>query len=202
MDERIKEKLIRVCAVLFILSILLQGIANAQIVKYELPEGDLEWSTARPVNAKMCVPAALTTKDGEVRGAYRLDGKSYQDNNKRKVSLVGNTFVVNTGWKSDNGFQTVTLVCYGKVVDLNPDSSKAKRRALCSKGSETFLLESTSQMTIQEFAEKCIEHCDYAVYLDMGEYGYGYIEYENHTKHLLPIAFVTSYKQTNWLYIK
>ena len=40
----------------------------------DLPEGELSWSTEKPKNAKMCVPAAFTDLEGRVEGEYRQNG--------------------------------------------------------------------------------------------------------------------------------
>ncbi len=175
---------------------------DAQVTKYILPEGKLKWSMTRPEDAKMCLPAAFTDEDGKVEGSYRIQGKSYQTNKRRKVSLKGNTFAISSNWQSDNGFQQLTLV-YNKSVPIKEgrDLRKSRRRALCKAGNETFILESNSRMTLYDFACECNKHCEYAVYLDMGEYGYGYIKNGDTTKYLMPWAYFTKYKQTNWLYI-
>ncbi len=176
---------------------------DAQVTKYSLPEGELKWSMTRPEDAKMCLPAAFTDENGKVEGSYRIDGKSYQTNKRRKVSLKGSTFVITSNWQSDNGFQQLTLV-YNKSVPIKKgrDLRKSKRRALCKSGNDTFILESCSRMTLYDFACECCKYCDYAVYLDMGEYGYGYIKTGNSTKHLMSAAYFTKHKQTNWLYIE
>ncbi len=181
---------------------ILESDAEAQLTKYPLPEGDLKWSMSRPENAKMCLPAAFTGKDGNVEGSYRLDGKNYQTNHKRKTSLVGNTFVVSAQWQSDNGFQMVTLVYNGAAVQLNKDDTKKIRRALGKFADETFILQSDRPLTLQAFADLCTRYCDYAVYLDMGKYGYGFIKYPEGTKHLHLRAYLSQFKQTNWLYIE
>ncbi len=177
--------------------------AEAQVTKYSLPEGNLKWSYTKPVNAKMCLPAAFTDEEGNVMGAYRIDGKSYQTNKRRKVSLKGETFFISSSWQSGNGFQQLTLV-YNKSVPVQEgrDLRKCKRRALCKSKGETFILESDYRMTLYDFACECSKQCDYAVYLDMGEYGYGYIKNGNTTKHLHIWGYATKYKQTNWLYIE
>ncbi len=191
-------------AIILLLGILFCGCTtNVQVTKYSLPKGELKWSNTKPANAKMCVPAAFTDENGKVEGSYRIDGKSYQTNNRRKVSLNGDSFIISSSWQSDNGFQQLTLV-YNKTVPIKEgrDLRKSKRRALCKFKGETFILESDSRMTLYDFACECSKHCDYAVYLDMGEYGYGYIKNGNTTNHLYLWGYLTKYKQTNWLYIE
>ena len=57
----------------------------------DLPEGELAWSTERPKDAKMCIPAAFTDLEGNVEGEYRLNGKifnptEYRDDSGREVT--------------------------------------------------------------------------------------------------------------------
>ncbi len=190
---------------LLLINIMFLGLLNteANLTRYNLPEGELKWSMTRPEDAKMCLPAAFTDAEGKVEGSYRIEGQSYQTNKRRKVSLKGDTFIISSNWQSDNGFQQLTLVYNNSVpIKEGRDLRKSRRRALCKAGNETFILESNSRMTLYDFACECSKHCDYAVYLDMGEYGYGYIKTERTTKHLMPTAYFTKYKQTNWLYIE
>jgi hypothetical protein len=57
-------------------------------------------------------------------------------------------------------------------------------------------------MTMSEFAQHCSKYCSDAVYLDMGEYGYGYVK-KGIIKYPLFLAGIfTKYKQTNWIYIE
>ena len=76
---------------------------------------------------------------------------------------------------SDNGFQQLTLVYNSKPMMFR-DSRKARRRALCKD--------------------------ENAAYLDMGEYGYGYIRKNNLIRPLHIWGFLTRNKQTNWIYIE
>lgn len=183
-------------------SLLLSFIpSNISVVKYQLPEGELKWSMTRPKSAKMCVPAAFTSKSGKVIGSYRYKGKSYRTSEKMKVSLKGDTFTLNRYWTSDNGFEQLTLVYNSKPIKFK-DSRRAIRRALCKNKNNTFLIESLYPMTLSEFARECSKRSVYAVYLDMGEYGYGYVK-RGYIKYPLFLAGVfTKHKQTNWLYIE
>ena len=172
-----------------------------RVTKYVLPKGELKWSTKRPKNAKMCIPAAFTDKRGRVIGSYRINGKSYKTNNRRKVSLKGGTFYIGPNWKSDNGFQQLTLV-YNSRPSKFRDNERCFRRALCKTKNETFILESNYPMTMSSFAYHCSRRCEYAVYLDMGEYGYGYIKKNHILRPLYILGFFTKHKQTNWIYIE
>ena len=138
---------------LFILTLFCLCIASAyshgmKVTRYDLPEGELKWSYVKPKEAKMCLPAAFTGKDGEISGAYRYKGKTYQKEVYRmKVSLKGNTFYISNKWLSDNGFQQLTLVYNSKAMRFK-DQSRAIRRALCKDKNGSFILESNTSMNI------------------------------------------------------
>lgn len=171
--------------------------ASPPIKVYELPEGDLSWSTERPQNARLCVPAAFTDTEGNVQGEYRLGGVIHHPNKRLKVSILKDIFYVDSKWHSDTGFQQLILVYNNKTRRFR-DERKFIRRALCKKDRHVFIVESTRRMTLNEFAEECGKISSNAVYLDMGEYGYGYVE----DIILSPWAYFSRNKQTNWLYIK
>ena len=176
-----------------------QGV---KVTRIDLPEGELKWSYERPKDAKMCVPAAFTDTNGKVIGAYRYKGKTYQkEKYKMKVSLKGNTFYISNKWLSDNGFQQLTLVLDSRAMKFK-SQSKAIRRALCKDKNGAFLLESNYPMTLSAFAVECSKCSTNATYLDMGEYGYGYIKKNGVVKPLFVLGIATQHKQTNWLYIE
>lgn len=173
-----------------------------RVTRFELPKGELRWSKTRPTNAKMCIPAAFTEVDGNIVGSYRIDGNTYQRSRMRmKVSLRGDIFYISRNWMSDNGFQQLTLVC-----DSNPmkfqSTDKSMRRALCKDKNGAFILESNYPMTLTSFAYYCSKHCTNATYLDMGEYGYGYIKRGWLIRPLHIWGIFAQHKQTNWLYIE
>ena len=86
--------------ILLIIGIIIIGIVSSyryldkRVTRFDLPEGELRWSHTRPQNARMCIPAAFTTPSGRIAGAYRINGKNYNNNNRRKVSLRDNTFII------------------------------------------------------------------------------------------------------------
>ena len=185
----------------FILS-LAYFYVDKRVTKFELPDGELKWSYYKPQSAKMCIPAAFTSENGKVVGSYRYEGKTYQSNKMRmKVSLKGETFYISRNWMSDNGFQQLTLVCDSKPMKFR-SSDRSMRRALCKDKNGAFILESNYPMTLTSFAHFCSKHCTNAVYLDMGEYGYGYIRKGWFIRPLHIWAVFTQYKQTNWIYIE
>ena len=159
-----------------------------KVTRFDLPEGELKWSPVRPKKAKMCIPAAFTDTDGKALNM--------------RVSLKENLFYISRQWMSDNGFQQLTLVYYSKPMKFY-DSRRAVRRALCKDSNSVFILQSNYPMTLSEFALECGKRSTNAVYLDMGEYGYGYIK-KNRVivKPLYLWGIFTNYKQTNWIYIK
>ena len=173
------------------------------VTRFDLPKGELKWSNKRPHNAKMCVPAAFTDEQGQILSAYRIDGKAYDANKTMvmNVSLKGDMFYISRHWMSDNGFQQLTLVNNSKAMKFH-DSRKAIRRALCKDKNGTFILQSNYPMTMSDFAEECGKRSTNATYLDMGEFGYGYIKSRFFTRHLYIWGFFSKDKQTNWLYIE
>lgn len=164
----------------------------------ELPEGELAWTMERPEKAKMCVPAAFTGTPGGIVGEYRLDGVVHCRNKKPyRVSVCKDNFYVDKNWQSDSGFQQYILVLDGRANDYK-DDRKTVRRALCKKDKHIFLVQSRFRMTMSGFAAECAKVSTCAVYLDMGEYGYGYIG-----RRVLSLwAYFSRDKQTNWLYVK
>jgi hypothetical protein len=57
-------------------------------------------------------------------------------------------------------------------------------------------------MTLSEFALECGKCSTNAAYLDMGEYGYGYIKTNRLIRPLYIWGFFSRDKQTNWIYIE
>ena len=172
-------------------------------IRFDLPQGELKWSDTKPKNAKMCIPAAFTGEDGKISGSYRYDGKTYQNGQalNMRVSLKDESFYISKNWMSDNGFQQLTLVYNSKPMKFR-DSSKAIRRALCKDENGAFILQSNYPMTLDKFAIECSKHSTNATYLDMGEYGYGYIKQNHLVRPLYIWGFFTRDKQTNWIYIE
>lgn len=186
---------------LVIIGFICWHISN-KVTRYDLPEGELKWSYIKPENARMCLPAAFTGVDGKIMGSYRYDGKNYQSNRYyRKVSLKGDKFYISRNWLSDNGFQQLTLVCDSKPMKFY-DSHRKVRRALCKDENGAFILQSNYPMTMSAFAVECAKCCTNAAYLDMGEYGYGYIKKGRFARLLYIWGFFSRHKQTNWIYIE
>lgn len=186
---------------LVIIGFICWHISN-KVTRFDLPEGELKWSYIKPENARMCLPAAFTGVDGKIMGSYRYDGKNYQSNRYyRKVSLKGDKFYISRNWLSDNGFQQLTLVCDSKPMKFY-DSRRTIRRALCKDENGAFILQSNYPMTMSAFAVECAKCCTNAAYLDMGEYGYGYIKKDRFARPLYIWGFFSRHKQTNWIYIE
>ena len=173
-----------------------------RVTRFELPKGELKWTKTRPKKAKMCIPAAFSESNGDIVGSYRIDGKTYQRSRMRmKVSLDGDIFYISRNWMSDNGFQQLTLVCDSKPMRFQ-SRDKSMRRALCKDKEGAFILESNYPMSLTSFAHYCSKHCTNATYLDMGEYGYGYIKKGWFVRPLHIWGIFAQHKQTNWLYIE
>ena len=173
------------------------------VTRFDLPKGELKWSNKRPQNAKMCIPAAFTDGQGQILGAYRINGKIYEANKTMimRVSLKGDMFFISRKWMGDNGFQQLTLVNNSKAMKFR-DKRKNIRRALCKDKNGAFILQSNYPMTMSDFALECGKRCTNATYLDMGEFGYGYIKNGLFTRPLYIWGYFTRHKQTNWLYIE
>lgn len=194
--------------IMFLLCVTLAGYTyygyRTKVTRYELPKGELKWSNVKPKGAKMCLPAAFTTAENTILGAYRIDSKTRGHNSKRmsKVSLRDNSFIVTHIWRSKTGFQQLALVKDSKPQKFNKDKRRHIRRALCKKNGKAFILQSNYPMTLTAFANYCSRHCDNAVYLDMGEYGFGYIKSGLIPRPLFIWGIFTQHKQTNWIYIE
>ena len=176
---------------------------SKSVTRFDLPDGELKWSSVKPTNAKMCLPAAFTNENGKISGAYRYDGKNYQNGNalNMRVSLKEDMFYISRQRMSDSGFQQLTLVYNSKAMKFH-DSRRAIRRALCKVEKGAFILQSNYLMTLTDFALECSEQRTNATYLDMGEYGYGYIKKNLLIRPLYIWGFFTRHKQTNWIYIE
>ena len=201
------RRLIQTLSVIFFILCICLGIVYLHIEKkvsrIDLPKGELKWSNKRPQNAKMCIPAAFTDEQGQILGAYRINGKSYEANKtmRMRVSLKGDMFFISNKWMGDNGFQQLTLVNNSKAMKFH-DTRKTIRRALCKDKDGAFILQSNYPMTMSDFALECGKRCTNATYLDMGEFGYGYIKNGLFTRPLYIWGYFTRNKQTNWLYIE
>ena len=201
------RRLIQTLSVIFFILCICLGIVYLHIEKkvsrIDLPKGELKWSNKRPQNAKMCIPAAFTDEQGQILGAYRINGKSYEANKtmRMRVSLKGDMFFISNKWMGDNGFQQLTLVNNSKAMKFH-DTRKTIRRALCKDKDGAFILQSNYPMTMSDFALECGKRCTNATYLDKGEFGYGYIKNGLFTRPLYIWGYFTRNKQTNWLYIE
>lgn len=161
-------------------------------------EGDLSFTTDYDATAKLCVPAAYTHTDGNIRGQYRLNGKVYGTRRFRTVvNVYQDKIEISRQWKSPNGFQQHILVWNGKEKKFK-DPKKAKRRALCTTDSGLCIVTSRYPITMSEFALMLKPHYQNAVNLDMGDFGFGWYKYHIFSAY----AFYNRHKQTNWLTIK
>ena len=201
------KRFLRTLSIAFFILCLCLGIVyihfEKKVTRFDLPKGELKWSNKRPQNAKMCVPAAFTDEQGQILGAYRINGKTYEANKTMvmRVSLKGDMFFISRKWMGDNGFQQLTLVNNSKAMKFH-DTRKTIRRALCKDKDGAFILQSNYPMTMSDFALECGKRCTNATYLDMGEFGYGYIKNGFFTRPLYIWGYFSRDKQTNWIYIE
>jgi hypothetical protein len=197
-----KRFLLLLCFVFLCLGIVYLHFEK-KVTRFDLPEGELKWSNTRPQNARMCIPAAFTDEQGQILGAYRINGKNYEANKtmRMRVSLKGDIFFISRQWMGDYGFQQLTLVNNSKAMKFH-DTRKTIRRALCKDKDGAFILQSNYPMTMSDFALECGKRSTNATYLDMGEFGYGYIKNGLFTRPLYIWGYFTRDKQTNWLYIE
>lgn len=192
---------------LIVIALIIIGVTywhiTAKVTRFDLPEGELKWTNKRPENAKMCIPAAFTDEKGRILGAYRINGRNYEANKTMimRVSLKGNMFFISRKWMGDYGFQQHTLVNNSKAMKFH-DTRKNIRRALCKDKNGAFILQSNYPMTMSDFALECSKRSTNAAYLDMGEFGYGYIKNRFFTRPLYIWGFFSRDKQTNWIYIE
>jgi hypothetical protein len=170
-------------------------------------DSELQFTNKRPPeDCSLCVPAAFT-HNGKIEGAYKINNKrfgTYYDeiHIHLKVSLKDNTFVTSKkGFLSDNGFQQLGLLRNNRTYNYS-DTEKTIRRALCKNGKKTFIAESKGRVTMNEFIKMLKPICSDAVYLDMGEYGYGWYTKNGRKRVLMKWAFYNKHNQTNWLYVK
>lgn len=169
----------------------------------ELPTGNLQWSTVRPSNASLCVPAAYTASDKTgICGQYLISGVSHGIRVKgiQCVSVRDESFIFDRKWHSSLGFQQHALVNNAQVNRFH-DTRYFCRRALCKKNGRTFIIESYYPMTMSAFARECGKHATEAVNLDMGKYAFGYYSWHGIKLPLAPWAIFWRLRQTNWLYI-
>ena len=182
---------------------LVYHFVEKKVTRIELPKGELKWTNVRPMDAKMCIPAAFTDESGRILGSYRCQGKTYQNGKSlnMRVSLKGESFYISKNWLSDNGFQQLALVYDSNAMRFT-DDRRSIRRALCKDENGAFMLESNYPMTMNAFAFECSKHSTNATYLDMGEYGYGYIKRNHFIIPLYIWGYFTKDKQTNWIYVE
>ena len=162
----------------------------------------IEFTNEYNPDAYMCFPAAYTGLDGSILGEYRINGKTFGNKNfKERVSLhPAKGLIIHSRWRADNGFQQHVLV-KDRAARKFTDTRKCFRRALCNEvaGSNTpLIIMSLYPMTLSEFAKELSRHCDCAVNLDMGDYGYGW---KGKIKYSL-WAYYNKDSQTNWICIK
>lgn len=198
-----KIKGIFIIAADFIFALLVLYAGRHSVIRIDIPEGELKWSTERPADATLCVPAAYSDKGGRVIGQYLKDGKTYGSlsRNIGRTSLKGDIFYADYRWLSGNGYQQHTIVLDSKPKTFVDNRYKV-RRALCKKDGKAFILQSNLPMTLNTFAIICARKASNATNLDMGHCGYGYYKWHGITIPLAAWTYFTREQQTNWLYVE
>ncbi len=177
---------------------------DAELMVIRLPENTvLQFTNQRPSTdeALLCIPAAYTSPEGTIMGAYIIDGQLHNRYNRHsKVSLSGNTFSLSQEFTTGNGFQQMCLVRHHQAVAFH-DPARRIRRALCKENehAEAIIVESRKPLTMNEFAQLLARRMETAVYTDMGSFGYGWYRSESGLHRLSTLWFYNRKKQTNWL---
>lgn len=161
--------------------------------------GEIAFTDKYNPDARICIPAAYTGVDGEIEGEYRINGVTHgKKSRSERISIHPKKgLVISKEWQYNNGFQQHVLIKDGKVRKFK-DDRRFRRRALCCDASDPgklFIIESNKRMTMNDFANEISQHCTTAVNLDMGRWGYGWID----NKTLSLWAYVFKDWQTNWL---
>ena len=162
----------------------------------------LEFTDRRPsTDALLCIPAAFTTPEHTIQGAYKVGGQMHGRYNRHtKISIDGNTFSLGSTFTTDNGFQQMCLVRNRQPVHFR-DNSRYVRRALCkaSEHGPAFIAQSLKPMTMNDFAHLLSQRVHSAVYTDMGSYGFGWYHTSPTPTYLSTLYFYKQKRQTNWL---
>lgn len=150
-------------------------------------------------NVYLCLPAAYTSIDNTIEGAYRINGKTHGLNTLKEFVSIHPTkgLIIGNRWYSNNGFQQHVLVKNNKARKFK-DERKRYRRVLCHEGENAtsyLIIESTYPMTLSDFSKEVSKYCYNAVNLDMGNYSYGWI---GKNKHSLWSKY-NQEKQTSWI---
>jgi len=162
----------------------------------------LEFTDRRPSSdALLCIPAAFTTPEGTIQGAYTIAGQMHgRYNGHTKVSIAGSTFSLGSTFTTANGFQQMCLVRNRQPIHFR-DTSRYVRRALCksSERGPAFIVQSLKPMTMTAFARLLSRRVHSAVYTDMGSYGFGWYHTSPTPTYLSTLYFYKQNRQTNWL---
>lgn len=160
---------------------------------------DIKYINEYNPDAYFCLPAAYTSVDGKIEGAYRIEGHTCGSKSLKEYISIHPTkgLIIGNKWYSNNGFQQHVLVRNYKERKFK-DTRKRYRRALCDESDSSasyLIIESTYPMTLSNFAKEVSKYCYNAVNLDMGDYGYGWIGKSKHTRW----ARYNRNKQTSWI---
>lgn len=166
----------------------------SQLIITPIPN-TIRFSNSYSDSNTICIPAAYTSVTGTIEGAYRINDSVYGSKTRTEyISITPTGLIIDHKWHGQNGFQQHVLVKNSKPRTFKPQKP-FRRRALCSKDENYFIIESTLPMDLTEFAQLIAPYCDNAVNLDTGDYGYGWIGRDKRFR----IFKYNKYKQTNWI---
>lgn len=197
-----KKLSISICmmsCLIFTLRVLLSILVPVTIVRIPY---EVKFTDTYKSDAYLSLPAAYTSVNGTIEGAYRVNGKTYGSKSLKEYVSIHPTkgLLIGNKWYSDNGFQQHVLVKNHKERKFN-DTRKRYRRALCHEGENStsyLIIESTYPMTLSAFAKEVSKYSYNAVNLDMGGFGYGWIGKNKHTRW----ARYNRDKQTSWICVE
>ena len=174
----------------------------------------------RPLFSKeffLCVPAAFTSKTGQIEGLFFEKGvqlnihikKQFEGTcilNDDKVQIIetkklNQNLLDEVKQNKSDLFQQLLLVNNSKIVDCKIfGNRKNLRRAIIQFDKLVCIGESQGSISIREFQESLVKiGAVNAIYLDMGTYSEGW--YRNHANEKIVIGemMTNTSKQTNWL---
>ncbi len=148
--------------------------------------GGIKFSDTYNPNVYLCLPAAYTSIDNTIEGAYRINGKTHGLKTLKEFVSIHPTkgLIIGNRWYSNNGFQQHVLVKNNKARKFK-DERKRYRRVLCHEGENStsyLIIESTYPMTLSDFSKEVSKYFYNAVNLDMGNYSYGWIGKNKHSR--------------------
>jgi hypothetical protein len=175
-------------------------------------------------NIFLCVPAAFTSPNSTIDGLFikngevinsitnaNLNGTLIIDSNKDEISIQNFSslealFLIDRCKKNKlSTLQQFLLIRNGKLLVNDPWKGKPnQRRALGIKGTEVYIIESQSPLSINDFQGFLLDFgIQDAIYLDMGTYSSGWRRQVDRVLSIGKEATSSgTSKQTNWLILR